>query len=153
MCNYLGGHSMLDGNQYAFVGLCQGYLISFYSRWRDDIVHVNKKEERDTIAQAKLAILSNKTGRHSILELMSRETMTCEGIEPKATDCQRLSQCQPGDDEGSGRLRQGGGTRRAPGLAWLLLANRSPTPLNWEMLIKYTDDPLNEGMSTWRRVI
>lgn len=86
---------MLDGNQYAFVGLCQGYLISFYNRWRDDIDHVNKKEERDSIAQAKLAIWSNKTGRYSILELMSRETRICERIEPKAIDCQWLSQVSP----------------------------------------------------------
>lgn len=29
MCNYLEGHKVLDGNQYAFVRLCQGCLISF----------------------------------------------------------------------------------------------------------------------------
>lgn len=61
MCNYREGHTVLDGNQYAFVGLCQGYLISFYSRWGDDTAHVNKEEEGDTVAKAKLAILSNKT--------------------------------------------------------------------------------------------
>lgn len=74
---------MPDGNQYAFVGLCQGYLISFHNIWGDDTDHVNKKEERDTIAQAKLAILSNKTRRYGVLELMSRETMICERIQPK----------------------------------------------------------------------
>lgn len=93
---------MLDGNQCAFVRLCQGYLTSFHSRWGDDTDHVNKEEERDSIADTKLAILSNKTGRYGVVKLMSR-------TQPKVTDYRWLSQCRPGDEEGSGRLRQGGG--------------------------------------------
>lgn len=67
MCNYLEGHKVLDGNQYAFVRLCQGSSISFHSEWGDDTGYVNKEEERDTIAKVKLAILSTKTGRCSVL--------------------------------------------------------------------------------------
>lgn len=67
MRNYLEGHKGLDGNQYAFVELCQGYLISFHSRWEDDTGHVNKEQERDTIAKAKLAILSDETRRYSVV--------------------------------------------------------------------------------------
>lgn len=67
MCHYLEGHKGLDGDQYAFVELCQGHLISFHSRWGDDTGHVNKEEERDTIAKAKLAILFHETRRYNVV--------------------------------------------------------------------------------------
>ena len=67
MCYYLEGHKGLDGNQYAFVEWRQGYLISFHSRWRDDTGHVNKEEERDSIAKAKLLILSDETRRYRVV--------------------------------------------------------------------------------------
>lgn len=87
MRNYLGRHKVLDGIQYAFVRLCQGYLISSHSRWGDDTGHVNKEEERDTIAKAKLAILSNKTGRYGVLRANAK-TVVCQRTEPKVTDYQ-----------------------------------------------------------------
>lgn len=74
MRNYLEGHKVLDGNQCAFVRLCQGHLISFRSRWGDDTDHVNKEEERDTIANTKLAIVFNKTGRHGVIKAHVKDT-------------------------------------------------------------------------------
>lgn len=43
--------------------------------------------------------------RYGVLELMSRETMICERVQPKVMDYQWFSQYRPGDNEGSGRLR------------------------------------------------
>lgn len=87
-------------------------------------MQIRRKKEILLLKQSLLFCPTRR--RYGVLELMSRETMICERIQPKVMDYQWLSQCRPGDNEWSGRLRQGCGTRRAPGLAWLLLANWSP---------------------------
>lgn len=122
MCHYLGGHKVLDGNQYAFVQLHQGSSISFHSERGDDTDYVNKEEGRDTTAKIKLAILSNKTGGCCVFRANVKWDYDLLKNTAKG-DWLPMAQRQPGDDEGSGRLRQGGGARRIPVLDWLSLAN------------------------------
>lgn len=91
-------------------------------------MQIRRKKEIPLLKQSLLSCPAR--WRYGELELMSRETVTCERIQPKVMDYQWLCQCRPGDNEGSGRLRQAYWTRRAPGLAWLLLANWSPMILS-----------------------
>ena len=78
MRNYLEEHQVLDGNQYAFVQLCQGYSISFHSEWGDDTGYVNKEEERERYHRwSKASCSARQDGDAVYLELMSSDTVIC----------------------------------------------------------------------------
>ena len=150
MCNYLGGHKVLDGNQGAFVGLCQGYLISSHSRWGDDTGPVNRKKKEILSRKQSWLFLPTRQGDMAYWELIPRLWLV-RGHSQRWLIINGASQA--GNNKRSGRLRRGGTAQTASALDWLSPVNELPTILNWELLNEHTADSLSEVTSTWKTEI